>query len=149
MTVFFEIMFSRDANEFTATLLNEENSIPREEKNILNKNFEESAMETIYQDKPTFLPVDTNNENVSTYNSNTNRLILQQKQLQIMDKDVNVVNEKLINEQDCKNSKRKPVVVVSLSLFFFCYKFETHKKMKKCNIIMRLIIYKPRDLLTL
>jgi hypothetical protein len=121
-------MFSRDANEFTATLLNEENSTPREEKNILIENFEESAMETIYQDEPTFLPVDTNNENVSTYNSNTNRLILQQKQLPIMDKDVNVVNEKSINEQDFNNTKRKPVVVVSLSLFFFVVVNSRHTK---------------------
>ena len=137
MTVFFEIMFSRDANEFTATLLNEENSILREEKNILNENFKESAMETIYQDEPIFLPVDTNNENVSTYNSNTNRLILQQKQLPIMDKDVDVVNEKLINEQDCKNSKRKPIVVVSLSLFFFVVVNSRHtKKWNWKNVIL-------------
>ena len=114
-------MFSRDANEFTATLLNEENSTPREEKNILIENFEESVMETIYQDEPTFLLVDTNNENVSAYNSNTNRLILQQKQLPIMDKDVDVVNEKSINEQDFNSTKREPVVVVSLRQFFLSF----------------------------
>ena len=89
-----------------------------------------------------------NNSKDICISTNTNRLICEEKKLKdVVEK--KLTNEQILKEKNFNNNKREPVVIVSP---FFCYKCETHKKMKlkKYNFFlsMRLMIYRPRCLFT-
>jgi len=86
------------------TLLNKK-GYTREETDISIENFEESIDST--------LPIENNNKDISIFNNAQRRLILEEEKL-ATDKDVDVIDEKLTSEQNFKNMKREPVVVVSL-----------------------------------
>ena len=69
------------------------------------KIFEESVETT--------LPIDNNSKDISI-SIDQRRLLLEEKKLATDNKDVDVIDEKLTSEQNFKNMKREPVVVVSL-----------------------------------
>ena len=148
---FCETDNSRDTNEFTKTILLDQKDSTKKEENISIENFDEFIPETINEDEPTPLLIDKNSKDVPI-SSNSNRLLILEEKELAMGKNNNVLAEKSINEQiatekNFKNTKREPVVVVSILSQFFVINFGL--KLEKYNIIMRLMIYRPRSLFTL
>jgi hypothetical protein len=113
---------SLDTNEFTKTLLLDQKYSKNEEENISIENFDELVPNTINEDEPTPLLIDKlNSKDIPISNGDTNRLlIIEEKNLEI-GKNNDVLAENSINEQIAteKNTKREPVLVVSIHSQFF------------------------------
>ena len=112
---------SLDTNEFTKTLLLDQKDSKKEEENILIENFDELVPNTNNEDEPTSLLIDKNSKDIPISNGDTNRLLIIEEKNFAIGKNNDVLAEKSINEQIAteKNTKREPVLVVSIHSQFF------------------------------